>query len=218
MRIVKNPEERRNEILDAAEILFITKGYAKTTINEILQTLGIAKGTLYHYFKSKEELLDAIIGRIISQGEEKAQAILADSTITVHQKIFQILLAQKPDDIKKQHIIQELHESANAEFHQKSLGETIRRIAPLLALAVEEGNATGDFACPFPLETSEILFVAGSFLFDEAIFSWTEEEADRKKRAFIYVAELSLGARPGSMEYMGTILEQPDVPPVKVKS
>ena len=53
-RIVKEADERRNEILDAAETLFTEKGYSKTTIIDILNQVGIAKGTFYYYFKSKE--------------------------------------------------------------------------------------------------------------------------------------------------------------------
>ena len=54
MRIVKEHEERKNEILDTAEILFEEKGYDKCSVNDILNRIGIAKGTFYHYFKSKE--------------------------------------------------------------------------------------------------------------------------------------------------------------------
>ena len=67
MRIVKEAEERRNEILDAAERLFSGKGYNHTTINHILDEVQIAKGTFYYYFKSKEEVMDAIIDRVNSR-------------------------------------------------------------------------------------------------------------------------------------------------------
>ena len=74
-RIVKEADERRNEILDAAETLFTEKGYSKTTIIDILNQVGIAKGTFYYYFKSKEEVMDAIIERFIEQDVQKARLI-----------------------------------------------------------------------------------------------------------------------------------------------
>jgi len=58
-RIVKEPEIRRNEILDAAERLLFTKGYEQMAIREIVDELQIAKGTVYHYFESKQALLMA---------------------------------------------------------------------------------------------------------------------------------------------------------------
>lgn len=77
MRIVKEYEERRKEILETAERLFLTKGYTKTTVNDILKEIGIAKGTFYHYFKSKEEVMDEIIMRIIKEDVTKAKRIVS---------------------------------------------------------------------------------------------------------------------------------------------
>jgi AcrR family transcriptional regulator len=62
MRIVKTAEERRNEILDVAGRLFAAKGFDDTSITDIQNEVGIARGTLCYHFKSKEDILDAIIG------------------------------------------------------------------------------------------------------------------------------------------------------------
>ena len=79
MRIVKNAEERKMEILDTAEHLFETQGFDNTSTNDILNEIGIARGTLYYHFKSKEEILDAIISRLTRQLLEKAKkAYLGD--------------------------------------------------------------------------------------------------------------------------------------------
>ena len=57
MRTVKNAEERRNEILDAAAELFKQKGFDGTSTGDILEKVGIARGTLYYHFKSKEDIM-----------------------------------------------------------------------------------------------------------------------------------------------------------------
>ena len=67
MRIVKDAKERRNEILDVAERLFCEKGFDNTSTNDILAEIGIARGTLYYHFKSKEDILDAMIERLTNQ-------------------------------------------------------------------------------------------------------------------------------------------------------
>ncbi|MCH5250603.1 MAG: helix-turn-helix transcriptional regulator, partial [Lachnospiraceae bacterium] len=54
----ESAEERKKEILDIAEELFTTKGYDKTSTTDILERVGIARGTMYYHFKSKEEILD----------------------------------------------------------------------------------------------------------------------------------------------------------------
>lgn len=66
-RIKKNPEIRREELIDAAFELFCSAGYEKTLIIDIVKKVRVAKGTFYYYFPSKEAILFAIINRYISQ-------------------------------------------------------------------------------------------------------------------------------------------------------
>ncbi len=79
MRIVKEAAERRNEILDVAERLFFTNGYDNTSTNDILAEIGIARGTLYYHFKNKEDILDAMIDRILDETIKKTEKIITDS-------------------------------------------------------------------------------------------------------------------------------------------
>jgi AcrR family transcriptional regulator len=66
-RVVKEYVVRRNEILDVAQRLVFTKGYEQMTVQDILDVLQIAKGTFFHYFRSKQALLEALIERMIEQ-------------------------------------------------------------------------------------------------------------------------------------------------------
>jgi AcrR family transcriptional regulator len=69
--------ERRNEILDAAERLFLEQPEAVASMDELAQAAGIAKGTLYLYFPSKEEVLVALHERHFSQCFDQIEARLA---------------------------------------------------------------------------------------------------------------------------------------------
>ena len=62
-RVMKEHDERRGEILDAAQLLFNSQGYDSTSVNAIIEHLGISKGTFYHYFSSKEDLIAGIAER-----------------------------------------------------------------------------------------------------------------------------------------------------------
>ncbi|MFD0870842.1 HTH-type transcriptional repressor KstR2 [Chlamydia abortus] len=208
MRISKKPEERRNEILDAAEMLFTTQGYSNTTVNDILNKVGIAKGTFYYYFQSKEEVMDAIVMRFIDLGVQAAKQIAANPDLQAHEKIFQILMAQKPDAGRKEQMIEQLHEVNNAEMHQKSLVETILQLTPVLTEVIEQGIAEGAFRTPYPKETVEFLLVSSQFLFDEGIFDWSPEEWMQKALAFTYVMEKTLGAERGSFSYVLEMIGQ----------
>ncbi|MDF1509142.1 TetR/AcrR family transcriptional regulator [Robertmurraya sp. DFI.2.37] len=202
MRISKPHDERRNEILDAAEMLFTMKGYSKTTVNDILKEVGIAKGTFYHYFQSKEEVMDAVVQRFIDIGVNMAKSIAAKPDLKAPEKLFQILMAQRTDSGRKEGMIEELHEANNAEMHQKSLVETIQQLTPILTKVIEQGITEGYFSTPYPKETIEMLLVSSQFLFDEGIFGWQSDELLQKVVAFVYIVETTLGAEKGSFHYL----------------
>ncbi|MFE4709905.1 TetR/AcrR family transcriptional regulator [Paenibacillus sp. NPDC056722] len=208
MRITKEPEERRNEILDTAEKLFYTKGYAGTTVNDILQEIGIAKGTFYYYFKSKEEVMDAVVMRFIEAGVTSAKQIASNPDLTVHEKLLSIIMAQKPDDDRKEHMIEQFHQPDNAQIHQKSLAQTILHLTPVLTEVIEQGIREELFRTPYPKESVEFLLTTSEFLFDEGIFRWQPEEIAQKIGAFIYIMETMLGADKGSFSYVAQMFAQ----------
>ena len=97
MRVVKEAEERKNEILDAAEELFAAKGYEHTSTGDILGRVGIARGTLYYHFKSKEDILDALIERINGVLIAGAKKAAADQRIPVVERIIRTIMSMKVD-------------------------------------------------------------------------------------------------------------------------
>ena len=209
MRITKDPEARKAEILDTAEKLFVTKGYNQTTIIDILNEISIAKGTFYYYFKSKEEVMDAIIMRVVNAGVTAAKKIADDPNIPAFQKLFQVLIAQKPQSgDNKEKMIEQFHQPNNAEMHQKSLVQSILRLSPILTQVIEQGIREKTMATDYPRETVEILFAAAEVIFDDGFFQWEPEEAIRKVKAYISIMESALGAEKGSFDKMMDILAQ----------
>ncbi|EPY7702695.1 MULTISPECIES: TetR/AcrR family transcriptional regulator [Bacillus cereus group] len=207
MRIVKEYEERRKEILETAERLFITKGYTKTTVNDILKEIGIAKGTFYHYFKSKEEVMDEIIMRIIKDDVAKAKVIVSNPNIPVLEKLFRVLMEQSPKsgDVKDK-MIEQFHQPNNAEMHQKSLVQSIIHLSPVLTEVLEQGIEEGIFSTSYPQETIELLLSSAQVIFDDGLFQWKPEEMMRRVKAYIKMMEVSVGAKEGSFNYMMEVL------------
>lgn len=209
MRTVKEHEERRNEILDTAERLFVSKGYMKATVNDILQEIGIAKGTFYHYFKSKEEVMDAIIMRIIHEDVAVAKKIASDSNIPVLDKLFQILMSQVPKTGgNKEKMIEQFHQPNNAEMHQKSLVQAILHLTPILTDVIKQGIKENIFQTDYPQETIEFLLASAQVIFDEGLFHWQPHEVMQRAKAFISIMETTLGAEKGSFGYILDILNR----------
>ena len=198
MRTLKEPEVRKNEILDAAERLFSARGFDKATVIDILTSAGIAKGTFYYYFKSKEEVLDAIVKRRNDAGMERAKAIAQDPRLSPEEKITAVILAQQSQNAVEEEFIPVLHENANALLHEKVLSDSVIRLTPLLAEIVKDGITQKKFNTPFPAESVEILLTAGIMIFDDACFPWSMEEKAAKIPAFLCSMERILGASSGS--------------------
>ncbi|MGH2691907.1 MAG: TetR/AcrR family transcriptional regulator [Actinomycetota bacterium] len=66
-RVTKSPDVRRQELMDAAVHIFKDKGISRTTVSDITESAGVAKGTFYLYFDSKEQLLGAIKERFVDE-------------------------------------------------------------------------------------------------------------------------------------------------------
>ncbi len=71
MRITKDSEVRKNELIEAAEKLFSVKGIANTAVSAIVKEVNVAQGLFYYYFKSKDDLIDAIV--------EKYEKLISDT-------------------------------------------------------------------------------------------------------------------------------------------
>lgn len=119
MRVVKEAEERRNEILDVAERLFGTKGFDQTSTNDILNEIGIARGTLYYHFKSKEDILDAMIERISNQLVARAKTIAGNKEIPILQRLTMTVMSLNLDNDLGHEVMQQVHKPQNALMHQK---------------------------------------------------------------------------------------------------
>ena len=86
-RVTKDPQVRMAEILDATEELFYARGYHETAISDIVKSIGVAQGTFYYYFKSKEEILEALISRQMSRFLSETEKIVLAEEINPLQKL-----------------------------------------------------------------------------------------------------------------------------------
>lgn len=199
MRVVKKPEERRNEILDAVDELFSQKGFDGTTTTDILDKVGIARGTLYYYFKSKEDLMDALIERYSNQLLGGANRIAADKDIPIIERIVRVVLSLNLSGGSSEEIMDHIHKPQNALMHQKIQKMIINEVTPIMAEIIQEGVEQGVFHTPYPYECMEMLITYTNTIFDDNLVEMTNEERIRRMEAFIFNTERILGAESGSL-------------------
>lgn len=199
MRVVKEAEERRNEILDVAERLFATKGFDNTSTNDILNEIGIARGTLYYHFKSKEDILDAMIERISNQLVARAKEIAGNKALPVLQRLTMTIMALNLDNDLGHEVMEQVHRAQNALMHQKMRENLLTAVNPLITGLVNEAMEQGICQTDYPAEVVEMVMLYSSITFDE-LSGDTEEMRQRKVMAFIYNLERLLGMERDSLQ------------------
>ena len=202
MRVVKKAEERRNEILDAADELFGQKGFDGTSTNDILEKVGIARGTLYYHFKSKEDIMDALIERYNDHLLGSAQEIAADKSIPVNERIIRVVMAMNISGGSGKEIMEHIHKPQNALMHQKIQKVIINGVTPILTGIIREGIEQGLFSTPYPHECMEMIVAYTNTVFDDDTVKMTNEERASRIQAFVFNAERLLGAESGSLMYV----------------
>ncbi|PYI52636.1 TetR/AcrR family transcriptional regulator [Paenibacillus flagellatus] len=197
-RVTKNPEERKTEILLAAERLFQSKGYERTAVSDIVKHVGVAQGTFYYYFKSKEEIADALIDRMVERQMEIIRRIADDSSLPGYEKMVRVVtdvFMRRGENLDAEEY---LHHESNALLHQKSLVKTVQAYTPVLTSIVEQGVREGAFRTEHPREAVEFFLVGVLFLFDPGIFPWTPDELETKLQAVGETMEKLFGADKGA--------------------
>ena len=198
MRTVKTAEERKNEILDVAEELFVEKGYDSASTNDIIARIGIARGTLYHHFSSKEEILDAIIDRMTRDSIGAARVIVHDKKRPILERLTLAMVALNSVGSAKNVVMEQMHKPQNALLHQKMQDKLISGVVPIFAELIEEGNKEGLFDSKYPLEASEMIMIYSNIAFDDNV-NLTPKQKKEKGKAFIYNIERILGAKEGTL-------------------
>lgn len=197
MRIVKAHDERKNEIIDTAQNLFMTKGYSACSVAEIIDAIGIAKGTFYHYFKSKEEVLDAIVDKGTDMIVNRIYKVLHDDKLDYIEKIVGSLFSMQIEDTMGGEILDELHKAENSLMHQKSIYMIVNRVSPLLEELIIQGNKDGVFKCKHPHQYLKIILSSSVTLLDDGIFPMTKEEKMEIFSSIVDLLEQVLGVEEG---------------------
>jgi AcrR family transcriptional regulator len=159
-RTTKDPDERRRELIATAQELFYSKGYENTSVRDIVDELGVAKGTFYYYFDSKLGILEAMVDEVLSQSLALLHEIMADETLPVLEKwarAFQAVGAWKTE--RKAEMLAMLHVmqmDENLLLRYKVQTRTVELLSPELAKIIAQAVEEGVFETEFVGESAGI--------------------------------------------------------------
>lgn len=162
-RPIKEQEYRvkRGAILDTARRLVQTKGYEQMAIQDVLDDLQISKGAFYHYFGSKQALLEALIEQMLDEGEQFLIAITQDPALSALEKLqrFFLQLAQWKTAQKETFLglLRVWYADENALVRHKLQEARIKRVTPWLSAMIRQGTQEGTLTADYPDEVGQVV-------------------------------------------------------------
>ena len=165
LRWERRPEDRPNEILDAALTVFAERGYRNTRLEHVGEAAGVTKGTIYHYFENKEDLLLRAIEHRREESFGHTDAILRDKSVPVAERIRRIVRAWFGSIAKERLAVVTLllqgiaHEAPDAYRRWLAGGPTAA--ARVIATLVREGQHSGEFRADADGNVAARMLVSG---------------------------------------------------------
>jgi AcrR family transcriptional regulator len=211
-REVKKPEIRRNEILDTAQKFFYQKGYEQTSIQDIIDNLDIAKGTFYHYFTSKIDMLDQLVDRTTSEISAALKQI-ADSNLHAIEKFNAFFRAATVMKMQRLDVflvmLKVMFKDENTIIRVKMYRRMVEKNAHLFSTIIKQGIDENIFNTQFPDDVGELLMQVGSVLNETVCRLLIKKDEDpndivkmieTKMKLYQDAMERILGAPRGSLQ------------------
>jgi AcrR family transcriptional regulator len=183
----KDPEVRRAELVAAAAALFSERGVAATAVSDIVRAAGVAQGTFYLYFDSKDAIVCAVAEVLIEGMVGRIEEALSDPSRTAPEKLeaMATALLEINDEPYEVELMSIFHRPDNLAFHDSVNRSIGPRLVPHLARIIEQGVAEGVFVAEDPARTA--WFILGGLQGLEMGFTGTDEtrEAIEQLKAFV---------------------------------
>jgi AcrR family transcriptional regulator len=207
---------RRDAFLDAAERLIRTTGYEQMTIQDVLDELDASKGAFYHYFDSKEALLEAVIERMVDAAMAVVDPVAADPGLPAAAKLQAVFSTAGRWKTERSDLLLGLmrswYSAENDLVRLRVARAGAARITPILAGIVRQGKAEGAFSPTSPDHAAAILMAVfngsneaiGQLVLDRHDGFVSFEEVERFMAAHEEAIERILGLPPGSFVLIDT--------------
>ncbi|HLZ76625.1 TetR/AcrR family transcriptional regulator [Phenylobacterium sp.] len=207
---------RRAELIDCAQGLFLTRGYERTTINDVISATGLSKGAFYHHFRAKEDLLEAIAQRFARESLGFIHGLQTDAGLDALQRLNRLLALGR--DWKRGHLAElkamftTLLKPENAVLYHRIVEAAFAVLAPALASIIAQGEAEGVFDAGDPRTAADTLLWLSNGRRGLVITAMATAETDvdaalkmivERVRAEEAITNRILGLPPGNVDLLG---------------
>lgn len=154
----KKVGNKRQDLIEAAKQLFLSEGIAKVSVSRIVRAAGVAQGTFYLYFDSKDSVIDAIgqemsweafegIAEIVDQPDLNA----LEKLLAIKELLFNFLR------LPNQEVFSHFHGAEHREAHDRIADAVLRQLAPVFQRIIEQGIGENIFNLHYPEQASKLI-------------------------------------------------------------
>ena len=197
---------KRDQILDALHELMINDNIRHISVSDIAKKAGIGKGSIYYYFSSKDEILDALIKRTYSGALALAQELVHRTDLSIFARLSQITnacIAATKDFLRRSEIAkgqpvstEKLYDSAF--IHQQFMKYTIVDFKDIYTEIIQQEINKGTINVDSPAEVAEIVLIVLTVKIDNTLSPSTEEETAKTLQSLITLLERGTGNSDGA--------------------
>ena len=147
-----NKHERRAQLVAAATEAFARQGVAATSVADIVRAAGVAQGTFYLYFTSKDDVILAVVAGVAETMLTSLQGRLDTAEMPAKDRLraFGRLLADLARDGELSDVTDFIHRAENRTLHDRFAEHLLPRLLPLMEQLVADGVTDGSFRVPDP--------------------------------------------------------------------
>lgn len=196
--------QKRDVILDAMQKLMSEQSAQAISVSDIAKEAGIGKGSIYYYFKSKEEILEAVIERSYSDAVKKAKELVENSELDALTKMEIVFRTCRDSSIElsRQEAGNFFELQQSALLHQQYIYIMIRNLRPILSDIIKQGNEEETMHCKSPDEVAEIVLIILTIKMDKYLSGDDRTQAKKTLDVFAYMLETSFHIKKGSLHYL----------------
>ena len=199
-------QSKRDQIIDAFYTLMINEDISRISVSEIAKQAGIAKGSIYYYFSSKDEILDALIKRTYSGALEVAKEMLHRTDLSIFERLTNITsecIAATKNFLKRSEVIRNKPDATNgtydsAYFHQQFMKHSIIDFKDVYTALIQQEIDKGTFPFDSAAEIAEIILIVLAVKIDNTLSPASDENNAKTMQTLITLLEKGTGYEKGA--------------------
>lgn len=197
--------DKHDRILDALQTLLENQNIQKISVSDIAQTAGIAKGSIYYYFPSKDAIVEALVERSYASSIETAKQLAKQTTIPPFTRmalIFQACRNSSSEFLKQNPAASQSSIQEQTLLHHKYLRYIIMELKPVLTEIIRQGIDNGEISSDHPQSLAEIVLLVLTVKIDNTLIPSTREEIEQVILDLIALLEKGTGNPKGSLNFL----------------